>query len=486
MKNVNKKDVITFLIIFFISCVIFIPFLQGHYATDTYNVANVGYKNYATNWSLIDGRLVMFAIGMIAHILNIQIEIYVFITLLLALFISDIAIIKLSKIIKSYKGTKNILQEIVLMIMCFVTIFNFMYLENMYYVESVVMALSILLLIISADILVNKKGHYIIKSLVCTIFAVICYQGTIGVFFAYVILFSILKNKENPIEILFDLLRCGVIAFGAAISNIIIVHFIEIFTNLKQTRLGSISRIFGNIEFIFASLPVILKYTCNLFPSGLFLIYLSMLTLLVLICGYKNKKLLYKYVVINLVIIPASYVTYIITLSSFFTGRLRNGLGALIGIILLFLFVETDIFHKRRKISILAYATLISFFVINIINYESIMLQHKEVNKLEKQLVDEIDEYIENYEMRSGKKVTKIVKLVVTNNTDKAFFKNISNKTSLTHNAVRTSWASDGVINFYTGRELETVELEDIEAYLDNDLEYWCLNDTLYVKAYMY
>ena len=39
----NKKD---FIILFIITCIIFLPFLTGHYATDTYNVANVGYNKY--------------------------------------------------------------------------------------------------------------------------------------------------------------------------------------------------------------------------------------------------------------------------------------------------------------------------------------------------------------------------------------------------------------------------------------------------------
>ena len=53
-----------------------------HYASDTYNIMNVGYETYATNWSLKDGRLIMYLITMICAKLNISIEIYVIGTLL--------------------------------------------------------------------------------------------------------------------------------------------------------------------------------------------------------------------------------------------------------------------------------------------------------------------------------------------------------------------------------------------------------------------
>lgn len=247
MKKINKKDIIIFIIIFAITCVIFIPFLQGHYATDTYNIANVGYENYAINWSLKDGRFFMAILGLIASKINISIEHYVFITLFCALIISNITIIILNNIIKKYKKPQNIIQEITLIIISYITIFNFMYLEDMYFVESIVMATSVLLFIISSYILTEKNKNYIIKSLILTIIGVICYQGTIGIFFAFAILFTILKNKSDVKQIFIDIVKCGFIALVAVLLNIISVKIIEKIFNINQTRLGDISNIFRNI-----------------------------------------------------------------------------------------------------------------------------------------------------------------------------------------------------------------------------------------------
>lgn len=495
MKKINKKDIIIFIITFAITCIIFIPFLQGHYATDTYNIANVGYQNYAINWSLKDGRFFMAILGLIASKINISIEHYVFITLFCALLISNVTVIILNKIIKKYKQPQNIIQEITLIIISYITIFNFMYLENMYFVESIVMATSVLLFIISSYILTEKSKNYIIKSSILTITGVICYQGTIGIFFAFVILFTILKNKNDVKKILVDLVKCGIIALLAVLLNIIAVKIVEKIFDMKQTRLGEISDVFRNIIQIIITLPNILQETCNLFPKNGLIIFLYILTAIVIIYQIKTLKeknnILYKYITIIVITIAGSCVTYLLSLTSFYTGRLRNALGALIGIIFIFLYVETNLFEKKRKLSIVTYITLISFLILNTINYESIILQHKEVNKLEKEEIEEVEQYIEKYEEENEIKVTKIVKIPIYNNISKTYFPNIKNKTSFTHNALKTSWAADGVINFYTKRNLETIKLTEDYAKIyrdsgDRSLEYQCIDDAIYVRVYCF
>lgn len=482
---------------FIITFIIFLPLLTGHYATDTYNIANVGYEKYAINWSLIDGRIFMGIIGLLASKINISIEAYVFITLSLALIISNIAVIVLNKIIKKYKQPKNKIQEIILLVISYITIFNFMYLENMYFVESIVMAISVLIFIISANILVNKNKYHIIKSLGLNIIGVMCYQGTIGLFFVYTILFTILKNKNNIKQIIIDIIKCGIIALISVLFNILSVKIIEVIFDLKQDRLGSTKKIFENIKKIIITIPRIIQEACNLFPVNALPTFLGILTLIVCIYQIKifkeknDNNILYKYLAIVFIAIAGCSVTYILAMTSFFAGRLRNALGALVGIIFILLYVETDLFEKKGKLNILTILTFITFVIINTINYENIMLQHKKVNKLEKQEIVELNNYIEQYEKQTGFKVTKIVKVPVSGQTTKGYFKGIKNKTSFTHNALKTSWASDGVINFYTTRNLKTIKTtkEQKEIYTkhgNQELEYQCINDTLYVRIYLF
>jgi len=180
--KISKKDLISFGIIFLLTLLIFCNFLSMHYATDTYNIMNVGYKKYAINWSLNDGRIFMCLIGLFANAINMSIESFVIITLFVALFTSCIAVIILKNIILKYKYTENRYLEGIALTISYFTIFNFMYLENLYFVEAIVMAISLLLYIISADILVERKKYYLIKSILLTILAIFMYQGMVRIF----------------------------------------------------------------------------------------------------------------------------------------------------------------------------------------------------------------------------------------------------------------------------------------------------------------
>lgn len=496
MKKINKNDIILLISLFTITCLIFIPFLTGHYATDTYNISNVGYENYAIKWSLKDGRIIMALIGLIANKINISIELYVFITLVIALLISNITVMTLNKIIKKYKQPTDIFQKIILISICYITIFNFMYLEDMYFVENIVMSLSILLYLKSADIIVERKKHYIIKSLILVSIGIISYQGTIGMYFSFIILFTILKNKNNIKPIVEDLIKSVIIALIPISLNFIMVKMIINTNNINGIRFRENIEILNNIITILVTLPDILQETCNLFPRNILLLYILILTLIILAYRLKNLKeknnsIIYKYILITIIIILSSCTTYILTLTSFYTGRLRNALGALIGLIFIFTYTETSILQKKGILNLITMITLISFLLINIFNYESIMLQHKKVNKLEKQEVEDIEQYIKNYEESTGIKVTKIAKVPIYNNKDKVYFPNTKNKTSFTHDALKTSWAADGAINFYTKRNLENIIItnEQKNKYLETnneELDYKCIEDILFINVYYF
>ena len=483
----NKKQLIIFLITFIVTCIIFIPFLTGHYATDSYNIANIGYEEYAIKWSLKDGRIFMCLICLRAGKLNISIEAFTFITLFISLIISNITVIFLMEVIKKYKEPKNVIQEIILILISYITIFNFMYLEDMYFAESIVMSLALMLFTISANILVEKNKNYIIKSLILNIIGIMCYQGTIGMFFAFVTLFTILKNKNNIKQIIIDIIKSGILALIAILINMVTVKIVGNIINIEQTRIGQLSDIFNNIKVIISTLPTILQETCNLFPKNMLIIFTILLTFVIIIYTYRNKEknsITYKYLAIIFMLIASGCIVNVLKLTSFYKGRLRNSIRALIGVLFIFLYVETNIFEKKEKLSIVTYLLLIAFTVINILNYENIMFQHKEINNIEKLQVKEIEKFIDEYEKNTGLKVTKITKIPQKTRYEK-------NENDITRNALRTNWAADGVINFYTKRNLKTVDLTEEQAIYfykncDKEKEYQCIDDILYVNVYVF
>lgn len=82
----NKKDLIAFFVIILIMLILFFPWMNGHFATDTYHLIDMGYKKAAES-SLNDGRVLMYVTGMIGNFFNLKIEKYI-VTLLVLAFLA--------------------------------------------------------------------------------------------------------------------------------------------------------------------------------------------------------------------------------------------------------------------------------------------------------------------------------------------------------------------------------------------------------------
>lgn len=497
-----KKDYIIFLVIFLLAVIMYINWINMHYSADTYNIINVGYEKYATNWSLKDGRLIMYFITMIFAKLHIPIEVYVISTLLVALVISCICVIKLKNIIINCSNRENTkTKEIFVTIASFFTIFNFMYIEDMYFVESIVMALSLLLFTYSANIIVNnKKLKNRIIALILAIIGIIAYQGTAGFLIILTFVISLLTNKvelrgnkdkikTNIRQIFLDTVMAGIITAIAIVINMILVKVIGNITGQVQTRVGSIFAIFENLKYIISNFNVILKENIGLFPTNLLYIFIGITLILALIYDLKTKSvnfLTIKLMCIIIISVVCGFLVSLGTLSSFYTGRLHYCIGTMMGFVLICLIMENEDEIFRRIIELI----LIMYSIVNIYNCIIVTYEHKLVNEYEKQSAKEIEEYIEKYEKENKKQVENIAIYTITGQNYKTYFKEINRKSVVTYNALRCNWSADGVINFYTDRELNTVNLnkELLQEYLKvgKDNGYGIINNTLIVECYMY
>ena len=372
-----------------------------------------------------------------------------------------------------------------------------MYVDDMYFVECLVMAISILLFIIAAKKLIFSEKYSIIKAMILVTLGVICYQGTISVFLIYVFLITLLKNNNNGKQIVIDLIKGTLIALFSVIINILIVKFIGEYTGLTQTRLDSFKDILFNIYviLIFTGNDILVN-TCGLFPKYLFLIFCVIVILITTfyISKYRDdKNKILEMILIFLVGVIGSSLTYVFAMTSFVTGRLRFGVGAIIGMMFIYLYVNTNIFQDKKIYGKLIITTLIVYFIVNISNYMYLMLQHKYVNKLEKQDVMQINTYVSQYEQKTGIKIVNYVKVAVGERGDEVYYPQVKNKSTFTNTAVRSNFFSDGVFNFYTGRNLKTLDINikniepELLEYLKNSEKgYLCKGNKLYVNVYSF
>ena len=492
-----KKDYLIFFGIFILAIMMYINWITIHYASDTYNIINVGYENYANNWSLKDGRLIMYLITMICAKINLPIEAFVVGTLIIALLISCATVIKLKNLVLANTNIST-KKEIIVTIAVFFTIFNFMYIEDMYFVESIVMALSLFFFTYSADYIINSKTiSNRFKAMGLAVLGVIAYQGTAGFLIILTFVLSLLKNrieqkgkiKQNLKQIFKDIIISSVFILIAVVINMVIVKIIGNVTGQVQTRMGQISSIFVNLKFIINNFSKILKENIGLFPVNLLYVFISIILVLTFACDIKTKGkrfLTIKSFCIMLLSIICAFLVSLGTLSSFYTGRLHYCVGCIIGFAIICLIMENndEIFDKIFCFILIIYS------IISICNCIIVTYQHKLVNEHEEQEVNNIEEYIEEYENTSNIKVENIAIYTVQGYDYKTYFEDISRQSVVTYNAIRCNWASDGVIKFYTNRDFKTINItkDILKEYLSqkNDTGYGIVGNTLIVECYMY
>ena len=270
----RQKDYLIFFGIFILAILIYSNWITMHYASDTYNIMNVGYETYATNWSLKDGRLIMYLITMICAKLNISIEIYVIGTLLGALLISAGCVIKLKNIVLA-NTEYSLKKEILVVIASFFTIFNFMYIENLYFAEASIMATAVYLSIVAANQLLNLEKHNMIKSLMILLIAIFSYNAVINVYITSVVFLLIIdKNSRTKKETAKLFLSACTICLITIVLNFAQIKCICNGLGLLQNRISSQTNYFTNIAYIFLNCGDVLISTANLFPKYYFIAFL--------------------------------------------------------------------------------------------------------------------------------------------------------------------------------------------------------------------
>lgn len=483
----NKKDLIIFTTILIFTCIIFFNFLNMHYATDTYNIINRGYKEYAVSYSLNDGRPVMSLITLLAQLVNMPINVYIITLTFLAILISCTSVMVLKKVVETYKKPKNFFYDILLTLICYVTIFNFMYLENLYFAECFVMSVSILVNIIAANILVEKNKKYILKSYLLVILGILFYQGTLSVFITMITLFSLIKTDIKTA--CKNIILGGIACIFAVIVNLTQIRVTGIIFNMHQIRMGSINNILIMIPNIIDILPSIIIYSNNLFPPFLFLFF-SLFTIIIYNLEKNKNNINLDFFIIVIVSIFASFAPNLFTMAGFGTARMIFSIGAIVGYLYIIIYSKTDALEKNIIREILILIILI-YCGITTINYANVINKHKKIEYLNKKECTTINTYLKKYEEENNIELKNIA--ICYDKEPTYFYKEINNYSSLCIRPLSVEWADDGSINYYTQRKLKEVKMPE-EIYITNfknknwdelsQEQFIFVNDTVYYCIY--
>lgn len=494
----KKKNILIFVILFLITNLIFLPWLaKGHMSTDSYNIANIGYQEYSKNFSLIDGRFVVAIGTALMDILNIPIQVYTSIILEIAIFLCCIAILVLKCNIERWKKPKNLWGEILLIIASYYTIFNFLYIENLHFIECGAMSLSLLLFILAAKQIVEKHKQWLVKSLLFLTIGLMCYQGTISMFVITLLVFSMCKGNSAK-QITKDFLQGLSIACIGILVNQLSIKIVEKICHLNQGRDINLSSIGNNITYTISNFLSVLKYTGYLIPRYSFLIILSIIEALIIFKiirqnkqtrDKQNETILLQQFAIIIIGIGAGFIVSLINLSGFWAARTRFSIGALIGLLWIHLWIKTDFTDKKNWLNILLMICFITYGFMNSIHYVTAIKDHIQLNELDKQVAIDMQKNIANYEQQHQVKITKVAVIVKYNESLKSFYSELRCYGNLMMaRGMNTQWAAVGCYNYYTNSKLQIYEPTEAEMqnYLEQNQEYLCIGDTLYITAYMH
>lgn len=493
MKKINKKDIIFFIVTIIIAVITYNKYITVHYSTDMYNIINKGYIDYIISNSLTDGRLFVSIYLFIGDFLKIKPEIYKCAITIIAIIINAISVLKLKSIISKYKPAKNLYIETIIYIIAYCIIFNFIEVELLYYIESAAMNMSILLIIFATDIFIKKEKYYYLKSIFLCILSVICYQATIPLFIALIITFSIIKNKNNYKEVFKDILKAISIILLAVFTNILIIKITTSILNTSQNRISfNIKIMWENFKYITNNIFWIFINQCNIYVERMFLSFIIILCILALYESVKQKENhILNVLLIVFITVITNFAMHIPSLSAYYTGRTKYAVGVIIGLIFMYMYINTKIWDKENFKSNFMMIMLITYLSSNIVVGIILTSYHKEVNKLEKEETYQIKEYIENYEKQNNIEIKNIGIIPICNKQEEGYFKEIEHKSVITQNALKTKWSVEGIINFYTDRKLKKINLNEKDTleclqYFYEDDYYTCVGDTIYVKVYNY
>ena len=451
----NKREVLSFIFVLGMTFIVFHTYLTKHYATDTFEIMYLGQNRYAIEYFLNDGRIFSCLMLILFNKMHITIDSMVIISAILGIFISTVAVFMLKNIILRYNNKS----EYLAILIAYGIVFNFMYIENLYFAEAFIMSISILFQVMSVKEFIDKDKNYYIKAVIFLIISITAYQGTISFFILLLTVILLIKYKFNYKNAIIDFAKGIIAIIIGIIVNWLILKNISYITGLQQNRIGSIFNIIKNAQIILKFLWNFLINTYNMFPKGLFLIFISIELLVFSFSVQKNNyKEIFNVLIIILIGLGSAFAPHLITLSSFMTPRLMFNIGALFCCVFMYIYSSTEVFKENNKIEKILKFILIIYVIINISNYIVLLNHQKEAKKEDEKQCNLINEWIEEYEQKNNITV-KYIATCKDRRYTMQYKNNIKGSSKFVSSSVRDVLSNVGIINYYTNRKLERIDM---------------------------
>lgn len=478
LKKINKKEIKLFLIILISAGILCLGFLIPHKITDSYWNIQDGYDIYKLT-PLKDGRIIHYIILSIVSKTGIPMEAWILISQYISLILYSVAILNIYKLIKNIVDKKlkvdikrnNKIINSVILLGSFLIILNPMTVECFAYVENIIMSLSILLITYASKILYENQKYAYIKTLVLMILAALAYQGTLNMWILLSLLYFALNDEDKKLKDWVKyLLKIASIVIILLIFMMGVLKLCELMTNEKQQRIGGFpTNIVSRIYLVIVGLKMMVTtITFGLFPK--YLIFSAIIITLILLCLFSKKKsTILKYLFCLIIVILSCIIPVFLQKTIAISARISLAIGGIIGFSIIYTLVKT-LNNEKYNISYILLVFSIIYLIINIFDYYSLAIMNQITNKEEEKICKEIDECIIEYEENSEYEVNNV--MFIRAGRTKDTFNNFPQNT-FTQKALLAVYANRHCLNYYTGRDLEKIEVTK-EIYIKHtESEEW-------------
>ena len=480
MKLQKRENIIVYIITVILTIINYITFLKGYFSIDTPKILSLGYDGYAYYYSLYDGRLLMFIIGIIANIIQVGIKQYYIILLVFSIFISSISVMKIYGIITQIKPTNRKIIKLLIFIACYCYIFHFMNIDNFKWIECIIISISVLLYILAAERII-LKNQSILGNILCLL-GIICYQGTINVFIATSVLFMFIQTSKVNKKYILRKMFCLAISLLLSVGiDVIIVKIIQ--ANIQSIQIDRInSDIILNLASNIKLLPNLIFYTLKMYPRFLHIFFIIIFMSFSYIYAIKNNniKTFFYGVFIIIICYASGLIIGVISPQIIWmnNGRCFGAVGSLISAYILFLYTNTRIFESKiyKQIGI---GIVILYFITIIVNTQYMTVKYQSDNEIDKEFSMQIVSQIEKYEQESNKKITKIAFNFIID-------ENLHKKENGTQSQKKLSTFDCIQLKLYANKEVKRVVFEDEvkeKYFTEQSDKMLCMEDTIYVQA---
>lgn len=416
-----KKKICTISILFLITVAVTIEYLVGFNSYDTQKIISMGYLEYAKKLFWADGRIfsgLYICIGKILNIAN-PTNLYIF-SVVLCIFLIIGNVIYFKRLLEKISTRK--INEGLLYVLSYITIFNFTYSDIMTFIEMPILQLSIFLYMLAAKFAVIDKNKK--KMLLTLILAIFMYQGTINVFFIMIVFFILQKYRKLDKKNIKEIVKLYAYSAIPIVINFMYIKIYGMIFN-ETDRMGSLdfASLISRIVYSLNSMIRITSESIYTMPRYLYIfLVLDVLIFAYLIAIFKAKKTLQNtkdihqymqstYNIILLIIISViSCIPLIVAfqvLLLYYCGRLFWPIGASLGLILLELVLNTNCLeNKKLKLSVLTFITI--YMLILYPGMYRVVCINKEGNNVDKEICYQVKNEVDEYEKNTGKKIEKI------------------------------------------------------------------------------